>query len=93
MSGNKAGVGIVLGYRRGSNIQYPRQVLIKVISASLKKVDNLIGAKLLVRDPYGNTYHGKIVRVHARGRNNVVIGVFNRNLPGQAIGAEVLIYK
>ena len=90
---NPAGIGIVIGYRRGSNEQYIKQVLIKVISASAKKVDDLISAKLLVKDIHGNEYHGKIVRVHARGRNNVVIGVFNRNLPGQTIGAEVLIYK
>ena len=90
---NPTGIGVVMGYRRGSNTQYPKQVLIKVVNSLTKKVDNLIGAKLLVRDAYGNEYHGKVIRVHARGRNNVVIGVFNRNLPGQAIGAEVLIYK
>jgi len=90
---NPTGIGVVVGYRRGSNTQYPRQVLIKVVNSITKKVDNLVGAKLLVKDIYGNEYHGKIIRVHARGRNNIVIGVFNRNLPGQAIGAEVLIYK
>ncbi len=86
------GIGIVLGYRRGSNTQYPRQVLIKVIENMKKRVDNLIGAKVLVRDKYGNRYIGKIIRVHARGKNNVVVAVFRRNLPGQAIGAEALIY-
>jgi len=90
---NPTGIGVVMGYRRGSNTQYPRQVLIKVVNSLTKKVDNLVGAKLLVKDTYGNEYHGRVVKVHARGRNNVVIGVFNRNLPGQAIGAEVLIYK
>jgi len=86
------GVGIVLGYRRGSNTQYPRQVLVKVIESIKKRVDNLIGAKVLVKDKYGNKYTGKIIKVHARGKNNVVIAVFRRNLPGQAIGAEAVIY-
>lgn len=81
-----------MGYRRGTATQYPNQVLIKVIDAAKKKVDNLIGARLLVKDIHGNTYHGKVLRVHARGRNNVVIGTFKRNIPGQLIGAEVLIY-
>ena len=86
------GVGIVLGYRRGSNTQYVNQVLIKVIEFASKKVDNLVGAKVKVKDPHGNTYIGKVVRPHAKGRNNVVIAVFNKNLPGQAVGAEAVIY-
>ncbi len=86
------GIGIVLGYRRGSNTQYVNHVLIKVIETIKKRVDNLIGAKVLVKDRYGNEYHGKIIGVHARGKNNVVIARFSRNLPGQAIGSEALIY-
>jgi len=84
-------VGVILGYRRGSNTQYVNQVLIKVFSPNIKNVSNLIGSKVIVRDKYGNEYRGKIIRAHARGRNNVVIAVFNTNLPGQAIGAEALI--
>jgi large subunit ribosomal protein L35Ae len=87
------GVGIVLGYRRGTNTQYPNQVLIKVVNLIVKKVDSLVGAKVSVRDRHGNLYIGKILRPHARGRNNVVIASFNRNLPGQAIGAEAIIYR
>ena len=83
--------GVVLGYRRGSNTQYVNQVLIKVFSPVIKNVSSLIGSKVIVRDKYGNEYRGKIIRAHARGRNNVVIAVFNTNLPGQAIGAEALI--
>ena len=64
---------------------------IKVFSTNIKNVSNLIGSKVIVRDKYGNEYRGKIIRAHARGRNNVVIAVFNTNLPGQAIGAEALI--
>ncbi len=45
-----------------------------------------------MKDSHGNEYRGKVVRVHAKGRNNVVIAVFNRNLPGQTIGAEAIFY-
>ncbi len=86
------GLGVVLGYRKGTNTQYPRQVLIKVIDTIKKRVDNLIGAKVLVKDKYGNKYYGRVIKSHARGKNNVVVAVFNRNLPGQAIGAEAVIY-
>ncbi len=85
------GVGIVLGYQRGTKTQYVNNVLIKVISSEVGNVANLIGSKVLVKDKYGNEYVGKIIRVHARGKNNVVIARFNRNLPGQAIGSEALI--
>ena len=87
------GVGVILGYRRGTNTQYVNQVLIKVISSNTRKVDNLIGAKVVVKDMHGNSYLGKVVRPHARGRNNVIIATFNKNLPGQTIGAEAHIYK
>ncbi len=84
--------GILMGYRRGSNTQYPRQVLVRVIESLKRRVDNLIGMKAVVRDKYGNEYIGRVVRTHARGKNNVIIVVFNRNLPGQVIGSEVKIY-
>ena len=88
----ETGAGVVLGYRRGTNTQYTGQVLIKVIETFKKRVDNLVGAKVLVKDKYGNEYHGRVIRPHARGKNNVVIAVFTRNLPGQTIGAEAIIY-
>ncbi len=87
------GVGIVLGYRRGTNTQYPNQVLIKVLDTVVKKVDNLVGAKVSVRDTHGNSYVGRIIKPHAKGKNNVVIASFKRNLPGQAIGLEARIYR
>ncbi len=86
------GSGRVLSYRRGSNTQYVNQVLIRVTESVTKKVDNLIGAKVVVADQK-NKYYGRIVKVHARGKNKVVIAVFNRNLPGQVFGSKAIIYK
>ncbi len=86
------GHGIVVGYRRGMNTQYTNQVLVRVIDTVMKRVDSLVGAKVLVKDQWGNSYVGKIVKVHAHGRNNVVIVRFNRNVPGQVIGEPVQIY-
>ena len=86
------GRGVVVGYRRGTNTQYVNQVLVRVVDTVMKRVDSLIGAKVLVKDQWGNTYIGKVVKVHARGRNNVVIVRFNRNVPGQVIGEPAQIY-
>jgi len=95
LTGNvaKVGMGVIVGYRRGSNFQYTRQVLIKVVESSVKKTDNLIGSRVLVEDRHGNRYYGKIIRVHGSGKNNVVIATFSTNLPGQAIGTEAIIYN
>lgn len=86
------GTGVILGYRFGNREQNPNQVLIKVLSSILRSPHNLVGAKVLVRDTYGNTYHGKIVRVHGSGKNKVVIARFSNNLPGQVIGSKAEIF-
>lgn len=86
------GHGVVMGYRRGANTQYTNQVLVRVTDTVMKRVDSLVGAKALVKDQWGNTYVGKVVGIHARGRNNVVIVRFKRNVPGQVIGEPVRIY-
>jgi large subunit ribosomal protein L35Ae len=83
--------GLILGYRRGSNTQYENQVLIRIDGVdSDSKASRFVGWKVLFVDSKGNTYRGKIVRVH--GRKGVVIAVFKPNLPGQAIGRDVYIY-
>ncbi len=83
--------GLIMGYRRGTNTQYENQVIIMVDDmGSRKEVSRLVGWRVLYRDKYGNTYRGKIVRVH--GNKNTVIAVFKPNLPGQAIGGLVYIY-
>lgn len=83
-------LGIVLGYRRGSNRQYVNQVYIKIVTP-VDNVHSLVGRKVKVADAHGNAYLGKVVGVHGTGRNAVVIATFNRNLPGQLIGSEAII--
>ncbi|MEM1651284.1 MAG: 50S ribosomal protein L35ae [Sulfolobales archaeon] len=84
-------LGIVLGYRRGSNRQYVNQVYIKVLT-QIENIHSLIGRRVRVSDNYGNTYSGRIIKVHGSGKNRVVIAVFSRNLPGQLIGIEATIF-
>ena len=90
-SPGQVALGIVLGYRRGSNTQYVNQVYIKVLNHP--NVHSLVGCRVRVVDGYGNAYLGRVVRVHGSGRSGVVIAAFNRNVPGQAIGREVLFYR
>lgn len=80
-------LGLIIGYRRGTNIQYPNEVLAKVYGVEDKKqASRLIGWKAIYVDRHGNKYNGKVVGVH--GRKGVVRIVFKPNLPGQAIGEE-----
>lgn len=78
--------GIILGYRMGSNRQYVNQVYMKALTLS-ESVHSLIGRKVRAVDSYGNEYIGKVVRVHGSGKSGIVIVVFNKNIPGQLIGA------
>ncbi|MCC6033678.1 MAG: 50S ribosomal protein L35ae [Desulfurococcaceae archaeon] len=87
------GTGVILGYRFGNREQNPNQVLVKILSTILKNPHNLVGARVLVRDGYGNTYYGRVIKVHGSGKNKVVIARFNNNLPGQVIGSRVDIFK
>lgn len=82
--------GVVLGYRRGTNTQYPNEVLVKFHRVeSRSDASRLIGCKVIYKDVYGNVFRGKIVGVH--GRKGVVRAVFKPNLPGQAIGRGTVI--
>ncbi len=81
---------IIVGYRRGTNTQYPQQVILRVEGVSAKEVYRYLSRKVVYRDEKGNVYRGRIVRKHG-ARNPTVIAVFHPNLPGQAIGREAEI--
>jgi len=85
--------GVIRGYRRGPNAQYCNQLLIRVF-ADPKDLGKLIGAKVVTRDSHGNTYRGRIIRVHSF-RNSVVVAKFKPNVPGQLIGhyVEILVSR
>ncbi len=79
--------GLIIGYRRGSNTQYPNEVLVKLYGIDDKRhAAGFIGKKIVYVDEKGNVYRGKIIGVH--GNKGVLRAVFKPNLPGQAIGKE-----
>jgi len=82
--------GRIVGYARGTNTQYVNYVLIHVDGVDSKLVDKLIGHRVKVVDNHGNTYIGKILRRHSR-RRPIVVARFKPNIPGQLIGASVVI--
>lgn len=84
--------GIIVGYRRGTNTQYPSQVYITISGVDRKTIHSFIGSKVIARDSKGNVYIGRVVKVLG-SRNPKAVVVFRRNIPGQLIGKPVLIEK
>ncbi|MCE4619542.1 MAG: 50S ribosomal protein L35ae [Desulfurococcales archaeon] len=80
---------VIEGYARGGGRQYPNKVILRVLDYN-GDVSALTGKRVIYRDAKGNVYKGRVIRRHGR-RNPLVIAVFDRNLPGQAIGQIALI--
>ncbi len=87
----KAYQGVVLGYKLGGGRQYTQIALVKVEGLEKGKAGVVVGGRAVVRDAKGNTYVGRVLRLHGR-KNNVVEVRFKPNLPGQAAGLKVAIY-
>lgn len=83
--------GIFVSYRRGKHSsQRNKQILVKIKGIDDRnEAASFIGRKVLWRSPKGAFLIGTIVGVHGRG--GVVRARFTKGLPGQALGAELLI--
>ena len=82
--------GVIIGYRRGTNTQYPDQVLVKLDLEDPRRLGELLSARIIARDPKGNEYKGRILKPHGR-RNAIVVARFKPNIPGQMIGSKVWV--
>ncbi|MCD6404112.1 MAG: 50S ribosomal protein L35ae [Nanoarchaeota archaeon] len=80
---------LILSYRRGRHTQNTRQMLIKVEGLDVEGASKLIGKEVVWRSKGGKEIKGKISSLH--GRKGVLRVIFERGLPGQAIGTEVEI--
>lgn len=80
--------GIIVNFRRGRRTQKPTHMIIKV---GEKKEDavKLIGRSVSWKSPAGKEIKGKVAKEH--GRNGCVRAIFEKGLPGQAIGQKVII--
>ncbi len=84
-------VAYVVSYRRGSNSQNEKYVLLEIEGVrSDSEAARFVGRKVLWKSPDGKlSVKGVIVRVHGcKGR---VLAKFRKPLPGQAIGTQVAI--
>jgi len=82
--------GIIKNYRRGRHTQNVRQAIIKVPNVKTKaQAFGLVGKKVRYTTSSGKIISGKIVDAH--GDTGAVRAIFEKGLPGQAIGAKVEI--
>jgi len=91
-SRNPGILGKVIQFRRGRKTQKPRHFLIEVDgSKSREEAIKLIGKQITWISPGKNAkqINGKISAAH--GNKGVLRAIFEKGLPGQAIGTEVEI--
>jgi len=81
-------VGIIKNYRLGSRTQKPNQCVIYIEEYDKKKSSALIGKRVVLN--LGSTsIFGKITNLH--GNKGALVARFNKGIPGQAIGKQVII--
>ncbi|MHA1379799.1 MAG: 50S ribosomal protein L35ae [Candidatus Helarchaeota archaeon] len=88
----KGMTGTIMNYRRGKHITHPRHILIQFDGyENDKKAAVLIGREVAWETRSGKLMRGKIVATH--GRNGVVRAIFQKGLPGEALGTKLKIIK
>lgn len=83
--------GIIVNFRRGVKRTYNRQMIIEIKGVDKKKASSLVGKKAVWVSPGKNKKEivGVVNAVH--GGKGAVRVVFERGLPGQAVGTKVKI--
>lgn len=80
--------GIVIQFRRGRRIYTPRHFLIEIDSCdSREKAGKFVGKDVEWKSTSNKIIKGKIAAAH--GNKGVLRAIFEKGLPGQAIGTEV----
>lgn len=82
----------VIQFRRGRKTQKPRHFLIEIENISKREeATKLVGKSVTWTSPgkHSKKITGKISSAH--GNKGVVRAIFERGLPGQAIGTEIEI--
>ncbi len=80
----------VIQFRRGRKTIHKRHFLIEIDGIKNRKdVEKLIGKEVEWKSPAGKIIKGKISGAH--GNNGIVLAIFEKGLPGQAITTEVEI--
>lgn len=82
--------GIISNFKMGRHHHSGNQMVLLVEGVDKKeKTSGLIGKTVVWKSPAGKEIKGKITMPH--GRNGAVRVLFEKGMPGQAIGKKVLV--
>ncbi len=82
--------GLISNFRRGRHRQVTNQMLVKPVGVDKKEAAvKLVGKAVSWKSPAGKEIKGKVTKEH--GRNGSVRVLFEKGMPGQAIGTKVSI--
>jgi large subunit ribosomal protein L35Ae len=78
----------ILNFRGGLHTKYDNQMILEIKGVDNKdKTQKIIGKTITWTSPSGKHINGKISNAH--GNKGIVRAIFERGMPGQAIGTKV----
>ncbi|MAG52804.1 MAG: 50S ribosomal protein L35ae [Nanoarchaeota archaeon] len=81
---------VIVNFRRGRHRQNTRQIVIKVQGVkTIKDTEKLLKKAVSWTSPGGKEIKGTISASH--GNSGCVRAIFERGLPGQALGQKVIV--
>ncbi|MEK6813072.1 MAG: 50S ribosomal protein L35ae [Nanoarchaeota archaeon] len=78
---------LITQFRRGKTTKQERQMLICITGVDKKKAVGYLGKQVVWKSPAGKEIKGMISRIH--GNKGVMSVIFEKGMPGQAIGTAV----
>jgi large subunit ribosomal protein L35Ae len=81
--------GIVIQFRRGRNTIHKRHFILDFGKKSKKEAEKLVGKEVEWSSEAGRKIKGKISSAH--GNKGKVRAIFEKGLPGQALGTKVVL--
>jgi len=82
--------GIIKNFRRGRKTQTTNQMVVYINEVNTKeKASKLVGKSVVWKSPAGKEIKGKVRSAH--GNKGAIRVLFERGMPGQAIGDKVSI--
>lgn len=81
---------VIVNFRRGVTSQKDTHMVLQVAGVdSREKAEKLVGKKVSWKSPAGKEIKGEVRAAH--GNKGAVRVIFERGMPGQAIGSKVSI--
>ncbi len=80
--------GTIINFRGGVHTQYNNQMIIQLDGFDSKeKAASAVGKEVVWKSPSGKEIKGKIAAAH--GNKGAVRAIFEKGMPGQAVGSKI----